>query len=239
MSKRTIGIVIGIIVAAVGFWYLTQPAEETKAEPTNHTTGTGSIVLIEYGDFECPACGAYHPILQQLKAVYSEQVTFQFRHFPLEAIHKNARAASRAAEAAAAQGKFWEMHDFLFENQNSWKDTNDPISIFEGYARNIGVPDIAKFTEDYRSSTINALINADLDAGRAIGATSTPTFVLEGKKLDENPATPSAFADMLDEAIKAKGGTPPVRPEESATDQTQLPDATQENSTPAEEQPSQ
>jgi protein-disulfide isomerase len=212
MNKKTIGIIIGVIVAVAGFLYLTQPAEKSNAEPTNHVKeGSSGVVLIEYGDFECPACGQYHPVLQVVKERYKGLVTFQFRHFPLESLHKNARAASRAAEAAAVQGKFWEMHDYLFENQQAWKTTNDPLGVFEGYARTVGVPDIEKFKADYRSSDINDRINADLDAGRALGAEATPTFVLDGKKLEENPAgTPDAFAAILDEAIRAKGGTPPT-----------------------------
>ncbi len=232
MNKRTVGIIIGVIVAIAGFWFLTQPAKDsgTKAEPTNHVLGEGStgVVLIEYGDFQCPACGSYHPILQQVKELYKDRVTFQFRHFPLESLHKNARAASRAAEAAAAQGKFWEMHDYLFENQMAWQDTGDPVSIFENYAKIIGVEDMAKFTEDYKSSTINGLINADLDAGRALGASSTPTFVLDGVKLDDNPAASvQAFSVLLDEAIAKKTGQQPTQSTEQSP--------TQEQTTPAEE----
>lgn len=209
--KRTIIIIIAVILAIAGFFWLTKPAEEVKAEPSNHVIeGNSGVVLIEYGDFQCPACGAYHPILQDLKVTYSGIVTFQFRHFPLESLHKNARAASRAAEAAGIQGKFWEMHDMLFENQQSWQDTNDPVSIFESYAEAIGITDLVKFTTDYKSSEVNAVINADLNEGRALGATSTPTFVLDGKKLDENPNSPEAFAALLNQAITDKGGTPPT-----------------------------
>ncbi|MFZ1324066.1 MAG: thioredoxin domain-containing protein [Candidatus Saccharimonadales bacterium] len=218
MNKRTIGIVLGIILAAVGFWYLTKPAPESTAEPTNHVKeGSSGVVFIEYGDFQCSACAAYHPILQEVKARYKGIVTFQFRHFPLEALHKNARAGSRAAEAAAAQGKFWEMHDYLFENQTAWQDASDPQSLFEGYAQAIDIADIEKFKTDYRSSEINALINADLEAGRALNIQSTPSFVLDGKKLEKNPGGSLAeFSALLDEAIKSKGGTPPA----SSTDAT-------------------
>lgn len=236
MNKRTFGIVIGLILAAAGFWYLTQPAKETKAEPTNHTVGQSpaGVTMIEYGDFQCPACAQYHPIFKQVKELYKDKVVFQFRHFPLEAIHKNARAASRAAEAAGNQGKFWEMHDYLFENQQAWQDTNDPVSIFENYAKAIGVEDMDKFTTDYRSSSVNALINADLDAGRALGAESTPTFVLDGKRLEENPSpSVEGFAKLLDEALIAKGGEPllPQSTEEQST--------TPEETTPAETAPAQ
>lgn len=225
MNKRTIGIVIGIILAVIGFWYITQPSEETKAEPSNHTLGTSDVgvTLIEYGDFQCPACGSYHPILQQVKELYKDRVVFQFRHFPLEALHKNARAASYAAEAAGNQGKFWEMHDYLFENQQAWQETNDPVGVFEGYARAIGVEDMARFSEDYRKN-VSGIINADLEAGRALGASSTPTFVLDGKKLDDNPpASVEAFAKLLDDALIAKGGTPLIPQEQSTTPEETTP----------------
>lgn len=212
MNKRTIGIVIGIVLAVAGFWFLTTPSEEVSGTPTSHTKGEGTsgVVLVEYADFQCPACAQYYPVLQQVKAKYGDTITFQLRHFPLEAIHKNARAAARAAEAAGLQGKFWEMHDVLYERQQIWQETNDPIGVFEGYAREIGVDDMAKFSEDYKSSTVNASINADLDAGRDLGVQSTPTFILDGKKLEENPGgTVEAFSLLIDEAIRARGGTPP------------------------------
>ncbi len=232
MNKKTIGIIIGAILLVAGFFYFTKPAEKGSAEPTNHTFGTSSsgVTLTEYADFQCPACAAYHPILKQLKVDYDGYVVFQFRHFPLEALHKNARAAGRAAEAASNQGKFWEMHDYLFENQQQWQDTSDPLSLFESYAEQVGVTDLAKFTTDYRSSTVNDLINADLDAGRALGVESTPTFLIDGKVLDENPSgSIESFAVLLDEAIKAKGGTPPAfRTEQPATSETPVTPAPQQ-----------
>lgn len=223
MNKKSIGIFIGVIVAVVGFWVLTAPSEEAKGTPTNHVLGAGTsgVVLTEYADFQCPACSQYFPVLQQVKERYGDIITFQYRHFPLESLHKNARAAARAAEAASIQGKFWEMHNILFEQQAVWQDTSDPLSTFEGYAKQIGIGDVAKFTTDYRSSSVNAIINADLDEGRALGADATPTFVLNGKKLDENPpALLAAFIALIDEAITDKGGTPPTDEITPAADPT-------------------
>jgi protein-disulfide isomerase len=223
MNKRVILIVIGIIVAVAGFLYFTRPAEEVKADPSNHTSGNGStgVVLMEYGDFQCPACAQYFPILAQVKEKYKDHITFQFRHFPLESIHKNARAASRAAEAAGRQGKFWEMHDLLYQNQTAWQEASDPLSVFEGYAQAAGVQDLEKFKVEMRGADVNAVINADLNLGRELGASSTPTFVLDGKRLEENPS-PSleAFSLILDQAIKDKGGTPPATESATPTDQT-------------------
>ncbi len=205
MNLKTILIAVGLILGVVSFLIFTKPADNTTtATPSEHTVGAGTsgVTLVEYGDFQCPACGQYFPILQQVKQKYGDEITFQFRHFPLETIHTNARAASRAAEAAGLQGKFWEMHDHLFAYQSEWSGTNDPISVFENYARTIGVEDIDKFSEDYRSSTVNEIINADLQAGRDLGAQSTPTFILNGKLLNPSPsASVEAFSAIIDEAI--------------------------------------
>lgn len=209
MDKRLFAIVAGIIIAVVGFFYLTPQKEDITSDPSNHTAGAGDtgVVLVEYGDFQCPGCGAYYPIVKQVKEKYGDQITFQFRHFPLESIHKNARAAARAAEAAALQGKFWEMHDRLFENQNAWQSTSDPISTFEGYAAAIGIEDLAKFTEDYKGSAVNAIINADLADGRSKNVAATPTFSLNGKILDPSPANSvEAFSALIDAAIAEKSG---------------------------------
>lgn len=228
MNLKTILIVIGVIVAVVGFLLFTQPSEQTTGSVSEHKVGAGTtgVTLMEYGDFQCPACAQYYPVLQQVKEYYGDKITFQFRHFPLESIHPNARAASRAAEAAGNQGKFWEMHDKLFESQNMWKDTKDPIGTFEGYAKDIGVADMEKFKTDYRSSEISAIINADLQAGRDAGAKSTPTFLLDGKILDPNPsASLQSFIDLIDAKIKEKTGQDP---EVQPTDQ-QSPEVNNQN----------
>ncbi len=206
MNKRALLFVAGAILAVGAFLYLTQPAEdtETKGEVSNHTAGTGDVLLTEFGDFQCPGCAAYFPVLKQVKEKYGDQITFQFRHFPLESIHKNARAAARAAEAAGKQSKFWEMHDMLFENQTAWQGASDPVSVFEGYARTIGIEDIDRFTEDLKSSTVNAIINADLAEGRDKGVSATPTFMLNGEILDPSPVNSvDAFSALIDQALQS------------------------------------
>lgn len=214
MNKRALLVVLGAIVAIGGFLYLTQPAEDTttKSEPSNHVAGAGEtgVVLTEFGDFQCPGCAAYYPTVKQIKEKYGDQITFQFRHFPLESIHKNARAAARASEAAAKQGKFWEMHDMLFENQTAWQSVSDPVSVFEGYARTLGIEDITRFTEDLKGSEVNATINADLADGREKGVSATPTFAINGKVLEQSPANSvEAFSALIDAAIKEKQGDSP------------------------------
>jgi len=175
------------------------------AQATSHTVGEGKsgVTLVEYGDFQCPACAAYHPLVKEIKEKYKEDITFQFRHFPLAQIHPNAQAAHRAAEAAGLQGKFFEMHDLLYERQNAWNNSRSPIGIFEGYAEELGL-DVNKFRQDAASSAVNASINADMKAGQQAGANSTPTFVLNGQKLDQNPRDLEAFEKLITEAINEK-----------------------------------
>jgi protein-disulfide isomerase len=208
MNKRVLGIIAVVIIVIAGFFWLTKPkadAPSNNTPPSNHIEGTGSkgVTLVEYGDFQCPACGSYYPILKTLVEKYKGDIFFQFRNYPLESIHQNARASARAAEAANIQGKFWEMHDALYENQSSWENSSDPLSFYKQYAKQIGVSDLTKFETDYKSAGVNDIINADLKEGQKYSITGTPTFVLDDKKID-NPSSVDAFNKLIDEAIAAK-----------------------------------
>lgn len=213
MNKRTLGIIAVVIIAVAGFLFLTKPKPATtnsSAKPSSHIEGVGSsgVTLVEYGDFQCPACRAYHPIVKALVETYKDRIYFQFRNYPLEQLHQNARAGSRAAEAASIQGKFWEMHDALYENQQTWGTANDPLSYFSSYAKTIGIVDAEKFTTDYKSKAVNDIINADMKEGAKFQITGTPTFVLEGKKID-NPRDAAAFNKVIDDAIAKKASAIP------------------------------
>lgn len=137
------------------------------------------VTLVEFGDFQCPACGASHPIVKQITEEYKNDVTFVFRHFPLP-MHKNAVKAALAAEAAGAQDKFFEMHDLLFENQGEWGESNNPEELFEKYAKELDL-DIEKFTAGIKDKKYESKINKDKADGTAVGANSTPTFFINGK----------------------------------------------------------
>lgn len=211
MSKNFL-IVLGVIIAVFGgLLFFNKKDSPTPSGNTGETVqlsehkteeGSTGVTLIEYGDFECPACAQYYPIFKQLKEQYKGRVTFQFRHFPLTEIHQNALISSRAAEAAGMQGKFWEMHDLLYENQNAWKSSNNPVPIFEGYAQQLGL-DAAKFTEDMKSQKVNDIVQADRADAQKQKFQSTPTFVLDGKKID-NPTSMEGFTKLIDEAIANK-----------------------------------
>src|SRR5688572_15092390 len=119
MNKPFLAIIAVIILIFGGIIFFNKKeannTQPNNAKPTSHVIGEGStgVVLMEYGDFECPACGQYYPVVEQVAEKYKEQITFQFRHLPLVQIHQSALAAHRAAEAADKQGKFWEMYRLL------------------------------------------------------------------------------------------------------------------------------
>ncbi len=151
-------------------------------------TTTGKAILIEYGDFQCPACGSAYPNVKELTEKYKDQLIFVFRNLPLTSLHPNARAAAAAAEAAGLQGVYWDMHDTLYENQDTWTSATaeNRLSYFEGYAKTAGVKDIAKFKTDIESQAVNDKINFDLALTRKIGASATPTMLLNGKKIESD-----------------------------------------------------
>jgi protein-disulfide isomerase len=211
MNKRFFAIIILVIAGLIGLFALTGGDKNSsgggngsnpEAELSNHITGAteSKVTLIEYGDFQCPACKSYHPVLQQLKEEYGDRVTFQFRHFPLTQIHPNAFIGSRAAEAAGKQGKFFEMHDLLFESQDSWASVSNPTSIFESYAQQLGL-NMDQFRSDMNSAEVAATINADAKAAQSAGGNSTPTFVLNDTKIEQNPQSLDDFKKLLDDEL--------------------------------------
>lgn len=155
------------------------------------------VILVEYGDFQCPSCRGAHPNVNTLMNEYGEQIAFVFRNFPLSSIHPNAKAAAAAAEAAGLQGKYWQMYDTLFDNQDSWKtlDATQRTQMFTSYAAQFGL-DEAKFSEDFAGTAINQKLAFDQALGKKEGVNATPTFFLNGKKLDEATATGIVQGDL-------------------------------------------
>lgn len=210
MSNRFFIIVVVTIGVFFGVFFATKnkstegPETKKTGQTSNHVIGENKagVTLVEFGDFECPACRAYFPIVEQTVEKYKADIQFQFRHFPLVQIHKHAFEGSRAAEAAGKQDKFWEMYRLLYQNQDGWKVLSDPLPTFVGYAKSLGL-NTEKFQTDYASSEINDIINADYQEGLKIGANSTPTFVLNGKKVEKNPDSAEAFEKLITDAIAA------------------------------------
>ncbi len=157
------------------------------------------VVLIEYGDFQCPGCGAAYPNLNTLLETYGDKISFVFRNFPLTSIHPNARAAAAAAEAAGLQGKYWEMHDYLYENQSDWSnlDAKERTGAFKQYAQGLGL-DATKFEKDIASSNVNQKISFDQSLGTNAKVNSTPTFILNGEILPEAASTGILQGDLTE-----------------------------------------
>jgi len=170
------------------------------------------VVLIEYGDFQCPACASAHPGLKTLAEQYKGQLAFVYRNFPLSANHPNARASSAVAEAAGLQGKYWEMHDYLYENQSAWSDLQGNIrtDTFTRYAEILGL-DTAKFTTDLASESISQKISFDQALGKKTGVNSTPTFYLNGVEVesgiikDLQSGSGAQLRALIDEQLKKAG----------------------------------
>lgn len=178
------GVVIASIAILIAFVNTNQmePAAimEKIVSEDSQSVGEGKVQVVEFGDFQCPACGQAYPDVKRLKEEYKDDITFVFRHFPLPG-HPNARPAAEAAEAAAAQGKFWEMHDKLFETQTSWSMFPDPTSMFVQFAEALDL-DKDTFLKDIEDRTYKDVVSQGQSDGYAVGVTGTPTFFINGKK---------------------------------------------------------
>lgn len=208
MNKFSIVMAI-VVIGFIGVLFaITGDNERVQADPSNHITGesTSGVTLIEYGDFQCPACAEYLPIINVVKSVYDDEISFQFRHFSLFGSFPNSMAAHLAAESAGNQGEFFAMHDLLFERQSDWTDSNNAREIFEGYAQELEL-DMDQFLADYSDSETRAVINADLEAGREKGVTGTPTFFINDQRI-QNPQSPNEFFEIIDEFIEEETGAP-------------------------------
>jgi protein-disulfide isomerase len=135
-----------------------------------------AIVLVEYGDYECPYCGAAYPVVKELQHRMKNKLALVFRNFPLANAHPHAEFAAEAAEAAAAQGKFWEMHDMLYENQEAL----DPENLVE-YATALGL-DIPRFTREMNEHVYASRVKEDFRSGVRSGVNGTPTFFINGER---------------------------------------------------------
>lgn len=202
---------IFIVIVALVIWGLVAAQQKAARESANlvlpdqitetdHVQGStiAPVTLVEYGDFQCPACGLYHPVVNQVvKDLGPDNLRFVFRHFPLPQ-HGNAVPAGKAAEAAGAQGKFWEMYNMLYERQKTWETAQDPKTVFTAYAKEMGL-DLEKFATDYDSDAAADKIDLDYKGGSKAGVNSTPTFFINGKKIN-SPANADEFKKLINEA---------------------------------------
>ena len=165
--------------------------------PQDHVQGNrdAPIELVEYGDFECPFCGQAYYSVKAVQAALGDDLRFAFRHFPLAQVHPHALPAAQAAEAAGLQGRFWEMHDVLFEHQ----DMLDEANLFR-FAAALGL-DMERFAHDFASPEVAAKIRADFLSGARSGVNGTPTFFVNGERYDGSWA-PQDFVAALSSLAK-------------------------------------
>lgn len=180
-----------------------QPAAQARpVRDTSHrlsTPGRSELTIVEFLDFECEACGAYYPAVEKLREQYGDRVTFVARYFPMPG-HRNGELAARTAEAAAQQGKFEEMYSKLFVTQKEWGESQESKEgVFRGYAKELGL-DMEKFDSDLTAPTTAERVKADQRDGLGLGVQGTPTFVVDGVRI-QNPATFDAFKKLIDDHL--------------------------------------
>jgi len=160
--------------------------------------GSSGVTFVEFLDFECEACGAAYPIVEDLRENYEGEVTFVSRYFPLDG-HFNAERAARAVESAARQDKFVEMYQMMYETQSAWGEGREPLDdLFRSYAEDLGL-DMATYDADYASEEVAARVEADRQDGLSLGVQGTPTFFVDGKRFE--PESIDDFDAALDEAL--------------------------------------
>lgn len=203
MNRNTVIIaivsILGIFLLLFGVYKLVnQPvqtdfpqARQIKTNDHIRWSSEKKNILVEYSDLQCPSCKGAHDFLKTIEASGSadfeitKKVTFIFRYFPLYQIHDKAYLSAYAAEAAGIQGKFWEMSDLLFNNQQTWSTSNNPKDFFLSYAKELEL-DVDRFKKDSDSTEVKNRVSEDLREAEQMGVSSTPTFFLNGQKVDVN-----------------------------------------------------
>ncbi|SRR6266536_2005050 len=221
-------IIVGVLALALGAgWYLVRSPRGSSATPAKttaiptpntsasaepgalppHATGPpdAPVTLEEFGDFECPPCGLLHPVLKTMEREFGPRLRVIFREFPLVPTHLHALAAARAAEAAGLQGKFWEMHDLLYENQKIWHDAFDVRPIFESYATRIGL-DLERFKSDSTNEIVERRIFLDGKRAHALGVKGTPTVFLNGREVPFESLAPEKLRVLIN--VELTGARP-------------------------------
>lgn len=220
-NKIFIAVVLGTLILLVGGVYLFSKGPSSQSsgpkvasnllEPANgQKTGgkvngeyipaskSANVTLTEFGDYQCPACSAYSTLVTQVITDFSGKLNYAFKNFPLSQ-HANASVSSYAAEAAGLQGKFWQMHELLYKNQDSWASSTDAKAIFVGYAKELGL-NVDQFSKDIDSQKVKGFVQTDLADGQTVGINATPTFFINGVKID-SPQNLDAFKKAIQTAI--------------------------------------
>jgi protein-disulfide isomerase len=196
--KPLIVIVVAIVIAAGAALYLSRSADRTaeasdKSPRVNIKSGghirgpaNAQVTLVEFGDFQCPSCGGYHPLVKEILNRYPDKVRLEFHHYPLVDLHPNAMLGAMAAEAAGDQGRYWEMHDALFEHQAEWAPSRNAELVLLNLANRIGL-NLNQFMQQLRSPALQDRILQDVTLGNSLHIMETPTFFIDGQRVYIKP----------------------------------------------------
>ncbi|MBL8167548.1 MAG: DsbA family protein [Acidobacteria bacterium] len=170
---------------------------------TGVTTAKGVVTIEEFGDYQCPPCGLLHPEMKKIKQEFGDRIRFIFYHLPLVQIHPNAMPAAQAAVAAGVQGKFWEMHNLLYENQKMWAEAPDLRLITVNFARQLGL-DTDWFIRDLDGAQVNTTISADMRRASSLGVNGTPTVFVDGQLVETDKMTVDGLRQMISQRLNAR-----------------------------------
>ena len=200
-------VLLTFIIVLFGYYFISTATDKSN-DPVNieinandHVRGSvnGKVTIVEFGDFQCPACGAYDPIVREAIEKNKNDVKFVFKNFPLTQIHRNALIASKAVESAGLQGKYWEMHDLLYDKQEEWSNSMNAKDVLANYAKILSL-DVNKFVTDLENKSIEENIFNEYKEGIKLGVQGTPTFFLNGRKID-NPRNVEDFDKLIKEEL--------------------------------------
>ena len=204
-----------VLIAAVGVTYvLVRSSRQQAANPTDagplgaepsHVRGNpaAKVTLEEFGDFQCPSCGVFYSELRKSEEEFGPRLRVVFREHPLQPPHAHAVLAAEAAEAAGLQDRFWEMHDKLYENQNSWSDAKDVKAVFVDFAKQLGL-DADQFSRDLDSDEVSKRITQDGIRGHALGVTGTPTVFVNGNLIKFEFYTQAGLREVINKALNGE-----------------------------------
>jgi protein-disulfide isomerase len=197
------------VIALVGYGLLKISDPETSfskplslpVEEIDNVKGAENptVIMVEYGDYNCPGCASFAPIVEQAVTQFPDDLRLAYRHMPLPQ-YASSPIAAAVAEAAGKQGKFWEMHNGLYAMQEEWKHLENPVAQFEQYAEEMNL-DMEKFKADFASEEIANKVERDAQSALDSDVNSTPTFFINGKKVERLPSSPQQFFDLIQAEI--------------------------------------
>ncbi len=204
-----LSVAIGMVVVVVGIVFMVSKGDggektvlgaDVVEEDWIKGNAEASVTLVEYSDFECPACAQFYSTMKELVGELGEQVQFVYRHFPISQLHEQAKLAALAAEAAGRQGKFWELHDVLFERQSEWAGAEDARDKFGRYAEELEL-DMARFDVDIEDNELHDKVEEHRSSGVRSGVSGTPAFFLNGEKM-KGYNTQDEFKNLIIKAVE-------------------------------------